>query len=186
MSRSFVTANYTLEKLLLDLQRGRLEDLQEILSGKFDGKKRLLELLSPIEGNSNADASAALKGVFSSTVESVAEKKNMTPLKFRREVTKPLASLLKSRPKKVEELTLVGVIRKLIESPSDDLVEKLMVLSTEREEISKDIGRANTNKTELIDAIRSTSVGVQEPTEDNFDTLPQVNWVKYSLVQVGF
>jgi len=182
MSRSFVTANYTLEKLLLDLQRGRLEDLQEILSGEFDGKKRLLELLSPIEGNSNGDASAALKGVFSSTVESVAEKKNMTPLKFRRAVTKPLASLLKSRPKKVEELTLVGVIRKLIESPSDDLVEKLMVLSTDREDIGQEISAANTNRTELIDAIRSTSVGVQEPTEDNFDTLPQVNWVKYSLV----
>jgi len=182
MSRSFVTANYTLEKLLLDLQRGRLEDLQEILSGEFDGKKRLLELLSPIEGNSNGDASAALKGVFSSTVESVAEKKNMTPLKFRRAVTKPLASLLKSRPKKVEELTLVGVIRKLIESPSDDLVEKLMVLSTDREDIGQEISAANTNRTELIDAIRSTSVGVQEPTEDNFDTLPQVNWLKYSLV----
>ena len=182
MSKSFVTSNYTLERLLLDLQRGRLEDLQEILSGDFKGKTILLELLSPIEGNTNDAASKALKGVFSSTVESVAEKKNMTPLKFRRAITKPLASLLKSRPKKVEELTLVGVIRKLIKSPSDDLVEKLMVLSTERQEISKDIGRANTNKTELIDAIRSTSVGVQEPTEDNFDTLPQVNWLKYSLV----
>ena len=182
MSKSFVTSNYTLERLLLDLQRGRLEDLQEILSGDFKGKTILLELLSPIEGNSNGDASAALKGVFSSTVESVAEKKNMTPLKFRRAVTKPLASLLKSRPKKVEELTLVGVIRKLIESPSDDLVEKLMVLSTDREDIGQEISAANTNRTELIDAIRSTSVGVQEPTEDNFDTLPQVNWVKYSLV----
>ena len=178
MRDSFVSPNYSIDRLLMDLYKGRMEDFREIMEGQFKGKQKITSLLSSITSNTNDAANKALKGEFSEVVDRLAEKQNITSMKFRRKVTKPLATLLKLRE---GQRTLVGTIRQLVDSPSDELVQALGTFAFERKTISQEIPDANTTKTKLIQAIASTDAGSKKPTsEEEFETSPQVLYLKYS------
>lgn len=178
MLDSFVSPNYSIDRLLMDLYKGRMEDFREIMEGKFIGKMKITSLLSSITSNTNDAANKALKVEFSEVVDRLAEKQNITAMKFRRKVTKPLATLLKLRE---GQRTLVGTIRQLVDSPSDELVQALGAFAFERKTISQEVPDANTTKTKLIQAIASTDAGSKKPTsEEEFATSPQVLYLKYS------
>jgi len=178
MRDSFVSPNYSIDRLLMDLYKGRMEDFREIMEGQFKGKQKITSLLSSITSNTNDAANKALKGEFSEVVDRLAEKQNITAMKFRRKVTRPLATLLKLRE---GQRTLVGTIRQLVDSPSDELVQALGTFAFERKTISQEIPDANTTKTKLIQAIASTDAGSKKPTsEEEFETSPQVLYLKYS------
>ena len=160
MLDSFVSPNYSIDRLLMDLYKGRMEDFREIMEGKFIGKMKITSLLSSITSNTNDAANKALKGEFSEVVDRLAEKQNITAMKFRRKVTKPLATLLKLRE---GQRTLVGTIRQLVDAPSDELVQALGAFAFERKTISQEVPDANTTKTKLIQAIASTDAGSKKP-----------------------
>ena len=95
---SMVNRSYSIEKLLLDIQRGRVEELEEIMAGKATGKNKLIQILEPFsEEPSNSGILKLLKGELSETVESLAEKQNIKVGKLRSTLRAGLSKLSKAR-----------------------------------------------------------------------------------------
>ena len=183
-----VNRSYSIEKLLLDIQRGRVEELEEIMAGKATGKNKLIQILEPFSKEpSNSGILKLLRGDISpelglkEIVEGLAEKQNLKVGKLRKTLRDGLITLLKAKPATTSKMTLVGALKTMIDSPSDELLDRIFTLSKERADIRKDISDAKTNKTELLQAILKTDMGTKKPENiEEFLNSPQVKWLSYS------
>lgn len=179
---SMVNRSYSIEKLLLDIQRGRVEELEEIMAGKATGKNKLIQILEPFsEEPSNSGILKLLKGELSETVESLAEKQNIKVGKLRSTLRAGLSKLLKAKPVTASQMTLTNVLKMMVESPSDELLDRLVTLVKDRKEIHQQVSEAGITKTKLIKAIMETDSGTEKPTDETFVESPQVKWLKYNL-----
>lgn len=177
---SFVNNSYSVDKLLYDLHRGRKDELVEIMQGKLNGKAKLIDILKVVEGDKgglNDAASKALSGIFLPAVEKLAEREGIKTNKLKRNLRLGLVELLKLRGSK---LTLTDTLKQLVESPTDELVDKLQTFIVGLDNIKRPLSDANISKTDLINAIRNTQIGKAKPTEENFNTSPQVMYLSYS------
>lgn len=183
---SMVNRSYSIEKLLLDIQRGRVEELEEIMAGKATGKNKLIQILEPFSKEpSNSGILKLLKGELSETVERLAEKQNIKVGKLRSTLRAGLSKLLKAKPATTSQMTLTSVLKMMVESPSDELLDRLVTLVKDRVRIDQQVSEAGITKTKLIKAIMETDSGIEKPTDETFVESPQVKWLKYNLRAKG-
>jgi len=183
---SMVNRSYSIEKLLLDIQRGRVEELEEIMAGKATGKNKLIQILEPFSKEpSNSGILKLLKGELSETVERLAEKQNIKVGKLRSTLRAGLSKLLKAKPATASQMTLTNVLKMMVESPSDELLDRLVTLVEGRVKIDQQVSEAGITKTKLIKAIMETDSGTEKPTDETFVKSPQVKWLKYNLRAKG-
>ena len=193
---TFITSPYPLEKLLIRLSKsGGLESLEEVMSGEVGGKEQLSKTLEQIKEPSNSGILKLLKGELSETVERLAEKQNIKVGKLRSTLRAGLSKLLKAKPDTASQMTLTSVLKMMVESPSDELLDRLVTLVKGRVRIDQQVSEAGITKTKLIRAIMETDSGTEKPTDDNFEkkgtvlgdkiNSPQVKWLKYNLRSKG-
>ena len=193
---TFITSPYSLEKLLIRLSKnGGLESLEEVMSGEVGGKEELSKTLEQIEEPSNSGILKLLKGELSETVERLAESQNIKVGKLRSTLRAGLSKLLKAKPATASQMTLTSVLKMMVESPSDELLDRLVTLVKDRVRIDQQVSEAGITKTKLIKAIMETDSGTEKPTDDNFEkkgtvlgdkiNSPQVKWLKYNLRSKG-
>lgn len=82
-------------------------------------------------------------------------------------------------------MTLTNVLKMMVESPSDELLDRLVTLVKDRKEIHQQVSEAGITKTKLIKAIMETDSGTEKPTDETFVESPQVKWLKYNLRSKG-
>lgn len=183
---TFITSPYPLEKLLIRLSKsGGLESLEEVMSGEVGGKEELSKTLEQIKEPSNSGILKLLKGELSETVESLAEKQNIKVGKLRSTLRAGLSKLLKAKPDTASQMTLTNVLKMMVESPSDELLDRLVTLVKDRVKIDQQVSEAGITKTKLIKAIMETDSGTEKPTDETFVESPQVKWLKYNLRAKG-
>jgi len=183
---TFITSPYPLEKLLIRLSKsGGLESLEEVMSGEVGGKEELSKTLEQIKEPSNSGILKLLKGELSETVERLAESQNIKVGKLRSTLRAGLSKLLKAKPATASKMTLTNVLKMMVESPSDELLDRLVTLVKDRKEIHQQVSEAGITKTKLIKAIMETDSGTEKPTDETFVESPQVKWLKYNLRSKG-
>lgn len=199
---TFITSPYSLEKLLIRLSKnGGLESLEEVMSGEVGGKEELSKTLEQIKEPSNSGILKLLRGDISpelglkEIVEGLAEKQNLKVGKLRKTLRDGLITLLKAKPATASQMTLTNVLKMMVESSSDELLDRLVTHVKDRKEIHQQVSEAGITKTKLIKAIMETDSGTEKPTDDNFEkegtvlgdkiNSPQVKWLKYNLRSKG-
>ena len=160
---TFITSPYPLEKLLIRLSKsGGLESLEEVMSGEVGGKEELSKTLEQIKEPSNSGILKLLKGELSETVERLAEKQNIKVGKLRATLRAGLSKLLKAKPTTASQMTLTNVLKMMVESPSDELLDRLVTLVKGRKQI-QELPETGITKTKLINVI--TSVIFNSPSK---------------------
>tara|TARA_R110001592_G_scaffold64636_5_gene198552 strand:+ start:1465 stop:3321 length:1857 start_codon:yes stop_codon:yes gene_type:complete len=145
---------------------------------------KVTDVLEPIDVSAGISTgiSSALKenSEYVLAVSKLSEAQNIKDTKLRRKLTSALTKVMKAKP---SAQSFADKLKAFVDNPTDELLLKIMpniISSGSARNINRDLTEADTDPYELVDKIEETQAGTKAPTEENFDSSPQVVYGKFT------